>query len=307
MEKLKEAIRCTPIIDHHAHNLLLPSKIDKHHGLSIFTEANGPALQDSISTLAHIRGVKQLAEILHCKPEWEIVEHELKKRRGEPDNAWARRCFAGIETVLIDDGLNQDDVHPYEWHDCLTRSKCKRILRIERLLEQLMELDLEAMGRDPDFEPKTIKKFKANIEKAIADPDVAGFKSVICYRTGLAIPPYDASHGHLLKSFLQSIGPGWPVRLQHEQLSPFFVHLTAQLLQRRKSKKPFQFHTGLGDNDISLFLSNPAHMQRFIAAYPDVNLVLLHGSYPFTAEAGYLASVYSNVFLDIGEVFPFVR
>lgn len=34
--------------------------------------------------------------------------------------------------------------------------------------------------------------------------------------------------------------------------------------------------------------------------------MLLHASYPFTREAGYLAAVYRNVFLDFGEVFPFV-
>lgn len=307
MDNLREAVQCTPIIDHHAHNLLTSSKFGTHDLLSIFTEANGPAMQDSTSTLAHKRAVKQLSCILHCQPEWEIVRQELQKRHNDPDSAWIKTCFSGIETVLIDDGLNQDDVEPYEWHNHLTRSKCKRILRIEKLLEQLMELDLEEMGRDVDSEIKTIKRFKANIEKAIADPEVAGFKSVICYRTGLAIPSYDASHGHLLRPFLKNIGPGWPVRLQHDLLNPFFVHLTTHLLQRRKSKKPFQFHTGLGDNDINLHLSNPAHMQQFIATYPDVNIVLLHGSYPFTAEAGYLASVYSNVFLDIGEVFPFVR
>jgi predicted TIM-barrel fold metal-dependent hydrolase len=34
--------------------------------------------------------------------------------------------------------------------------------------------------------------------------------------------------------------------------------------------------------------------------------VLLHASYPWTKEAGYLASVYENVYADIGEVFPFL-
>lgn len=38
--------------------------------------------------------------------------------------------------------------------------------------------------------------------------------------------------------------------------------------------------------------------------YPSVPIVLLHASYPYTREAGYLASVYSNVYADIGEVFP---
>lgn len=67
-----------------------------------------------------------------------------------------------------------------------------------------------------------------------------------------------------------------------------------------------QFHTGLGDADINLTRSSPAHLQPLIAAYPNTPVVLLHASYPFTREAGYLASVYKNAYLDFGEVFPFV-
>lgn len=67
-----------------------------------------------------------------------------------------------------------------------------------------------------------------------------------------------------------------------------------------------QFHTGLGDNDIVLSRASPAEMQPLIKAYPNTKIVLLHSSYPFTREAGYLTAVYSNVFLDFGEVFPFV-
>jgi len=77
-------------------------------------------------------------------------------------------------------------------------------------------------------------------------------------------------------------------------------------LQSHGSKKPIQFHTGLGDNDINLGSSNPSHLQPFIEAYPKVSIVLLHASYPFTTQAGYLASVYENCYLDIGEVFPMV-
>ncbi len=34
--------------------------------------------------------------------------------------------------------------------------------------------------------------------------------------------------------------------------------------------------------------------------------MLLHASYPYPREAGYLTAVYKNVYLDIGEVFPAV-
>ena len=47
-------------------------------------------------------------------------------------------------------------------------------------------------------------------------------------------------------------------------------------------------------------------MQPIIEAYPDTPIVLLHASYPYTRDAGYLTSVYNNVYLDFGEVFPFL-
>ena len=45
-------------------------------------------------------------------------------------------------------------------------------------------------------------------------------------------------------------------------------------------------------------------MQPIIEAYPDTPIVLLHSSYPYTREAAYLTSVYKNVYLDFGEIFP---
>lgn len=67
-----------------------------------------------------------------------------------------------------------------------------------------------------------------------------------------------------------------------------------------------QFHTGLGDNDLLLTKASPSHLQPLIRAFPSVPFVLLHSSYPFTREAGYLASVYANAYLDFGEIFPMV-
>ena len=58
-----------------------------------------------------------------------------------------------------------------------------------------------------------------------------------------------------------------------------------------------QFHTGLGDNDLDLLFSSPAaHLQQIVRAYPNTNFVLLHSSYPYTREAGCLASMYKKRF-----------
>ncbi|KAL6721553.1 hypothetical protein ACLMJK_000657 [Lecanora helva] len=310
MKELVEAIETTPIIDHHAHNLLSPHVTDKYDLLSITSEANGSSLQTGApSTLAHLRAVHQLSKILACEANWANVKAAIEQKRKEPDDAWARQCFHGIETVLIDDGLDPSDVHPYDWHDRLTRSPCKRIVRIEKVAEEIMSNAYEDFRKKFLNEPSAfthhvLRRFTTAIEQAIGDSEVVGFKSVICYRTGLDISGFNDNDQDKLNSIFRSKDFKKFARLEDDQLGPYFLHLAARLIESSKSRKPLQFHTGLGDNDISLRLSNPSYLQDFIKTYPSLPIVLLHASYPFTREAAYLANVYSNVWLDIGEIFP---
>ena len=314
MDLLRNAIRTTPIIDHHAHNLLLLEEQNKHPLLSMTTEAEGPALQQTPSTLAHLRAVSQLAEALECMPDWETVKYMLKMKRTPQmeSDAWAKRCFEGIETILIDDGLDQDIVHPYQWHDALTRSACKRIVRVEKVAETiLLALLKDEHGSGPGFSFPEIfmNGFKKAICEAISDPNVVGFKSVICYRTGLAVAKCPEMNSVIaaINSMLYHVSRVEKMsKLKDEVLNPFLLHTAAKLIEESSSPKPLQFHTGLGDNDIRLRFSSPSHLQPFIEMYPSLPIVLLHASYPFTKEAGYLASTYENVYLDIGEVFPMV-
>jgi uncharacterized protein len=67
-----------------------------------------------------------------------------------------------------------------------------------------------------------------------------------------------------------------------------------------------QFHTGYGDPDLDLRLANPLHLRTIFEA-PELRalrVVLLH-CYPFVREAGYLASVYPGVSLDVGLTIPY--
>ncbi|MCJ1398400.1 hypothetical protein MMC11_001598 [Xylographa trunciseda] len=325
MEPLTEALYRTPIIDHHAHNLLLPEELSAHDILSMTTEAAGPALAHTPSTLAHLRAVKDLASVLDCNPTWETVQKRLDEERSKPDDAWSRRCFEGIETVLIDDGLDGNIVHPYEWHDRLTRSKCKRIVRIEKAAEEIIRRTAAALLQEGSGSPVAVlatelkscvmKQFCTAVKDAVLDPRVVGFKSVICYRTGLAVGGRedfkDADQlNNVWAALLHQCRQREYTRLEDPILNPLFLHTAAELIQNTTIEgqhvKPLQFHTGLGDNDIALRLSSPSHLQPFIKEYPKLPIVLLHASYPFTREAGYLASVYENVYLDIGEVFPMI-
>ncbi|KAI8939645.1 hypothetical protein NX059_003404 [Plenodomus lindquistii] len=324
IEQLRHVASRYPIIDNHAHNLILPEHADSIPFETITTEAQGRALRDTFKTLSHLRAAKQLRQLYECgeDADWEdILEQRIEWLRSDPDRLH-QRCFEGVHALLIDDGLaGPEKVFPYEHHDQYTRAPCKRIVRIETVAERLMERLVrkakeEDLGKTkflPDTWVAFTDDFERLIQDAIADPEVAAFKTVICYRTGLDIEPeYEEAAkavGHPFERYVKSCIRKRSYRIEKKALNDYIVLRTLEILSEQASPsdgfaKPLQFHTGLGDNDISLLESNPAFLQPLIENYPTVPFVLLHSAYPYTREAGYLATVYRHVYLDIGEVFP---
>ncbi|KAF7549851.1 hypothetical protein G7Z17_g6110 [Cylindrodendrum hubeiense] len=313
-EALRRTIYTTPIIDNHAHPLLNSGSITKYPLLSISTEAHGDAINATQTSLAHLRAVKQLSAILGCEATWEAVSAAVGAKRAGNYEAWVRRCLSGIETVLVDDGFsNSAEVEPYNHFDRFARSPSKRIVRIEHVAAEIIDQIWTKFKSADDAFGAVTESFQEAILQSIDDPEVVGFKSVICYRTGLAIPKkmdveaatgafrriFEQRESGLIKKF---------TRVDHAGLNEYLVHHLAKLIRDSPDphKKPIQFHTGLGDNEITLTKSSPAHLQDFIREYSTVPIVLLHASYPYMREAGYLATVYANVYADIGEVFPAV-
>lgn len=180
---LNAAIDTTPIIDNHAHPLLKPERLSKYPLLTVATEAHGDALHDSWSSLAHIRATKQLAQILGCEPTWEAVEASIEQQRLKSPDAWTKRCLEGIETLLLDDGLDgNDEIQGYEWHDSFVTSKCKRIVRIEAVATAIIQRHVNGNSRinGDGLLEDVMQEFREEIERSIADPIVVGFKSIIC-------------------------------------------------------------------------------------------------------------------------------
>ncbi|KAI0847408.1 glutamine synthetase/guanido kinase [Daldinia vernicosa] len=320
LKLLNAAIDTTPLIDNHAHPLLTAENVSKHYLLSIATEASGAALRDSKKSLAHIRAVKHLSGVLGCEQTWEAVEAAVERKRLESRDAWIKRCLDGIETILIDDGLDvQGQAETYSWHSQFTRSKCKRIVRIETVAADVIAKSFIAHHENHPATSCCISQFETLVATELsllaADPDVVAFKSIVCYRTGLDfsssksdIDMEDAEDA-LMDILSAGVTPGTPVsgfslrkRIAHSSLNSLIVHAAADVAQEHG--KPIQFHTGLGDNDIKLTKSSPSHLQAFIEEYPALQIVLLHAGYPWTRETAYLAAMYPHVYADIGEVFP---
>ncbi|CAI7664328.1 unnamed protein product [Penicillium pancosmium] len=314
---LRHLVQTHPLIDNHAHNILgrdVATDYDSYPLESIVSEAHGRAMANASTTLPMIRAIKQLPELYGTSSEdWnELVEARNRWVKDDYEGL-VRRSLEGTHTLLLDDLLSEDDVEAYSWHDRFTTTATKRIVRIEAVAASLLA-DLMDYQRKPD---ETVwglfrQRFLDAIDHAMDDPAVVGFKSVICYRTGLDVDPYSADEDTLTASLHRTLDSGTRksgYRVEDKPLNDWLVQQTLKAVTFKKAArivKPIQFHTGLGDNDISLVKANPAHLQPLIAQYQNADIVLLHSAYPFTREAGYLASVYPNVYLDLGEVFPMV-
>lgn len=321
IDSLRHLVRTHPLIDNHAHNLLNRENVcnyAKYPFESITSEAQGPALKNAVKALPSVRAATQLAELYSCSADWADIKSAREQWVRRDYEGLVQRCLEGTHTLLLDDLLTDDDIEPYDWHDRFTVSETKRIVRIETLAskilvamresEDLMDEDASLDDTKTEFDLFQ-ESFKKIITSSVTDLNVVGYKSVICYRTGLNVgePEQEALFGSFARTAKQT---GSSCRIEDKPFNDWLVLRTLEVLKLAKNSsgisKPLQLHTGLGDCDISLLLSNPAHLQPVISKYPEVDFVLLHSSYPYTREAGYLACVYPNVYLDLGEVFPMV-
>jgi len=261
----------------------------------IVSEAEGAALKHATSGLAHHQAVKQLARLFGCEESWDAIK---RYRKDVGFDKYTEKLFeaSGIECILMDDlfAPSGKEMIPYAWHDRLTKSKTRRIVRVESLAEQIAKGMKEAHIRE------FLKNYLRLLVDSAKDPEVVGFKSVICYRSGLDI---EDTRKHKMEDiqeslveFLRTGNKTGSWRLNIKPLNDLVANLALQI--SGDYGKPIQFHTGLGDNSLRLVKANPAYMQTIIETYPKAKIVLLHSSYPFTREAGYLATVYDNVYLD---------
>ncbi|KAK2462519.1 hypothetical protein APHAL10511_005489 [Amanita phalloides] len=308
-----------PAIDNHAHPLLSSRNRDDLPLEGAISEARGEALiNDAPHTLACFRAQAQLTRLLGLpmKSSWE----DVKAQRAKTDyNELCRQCFqeANIHCMLLDDGLDQSQrVEGIAWHNQFATYGARRIVRIEveaeALLQDLFKPYL-ANNSLSEADLKTLfdrftQKFQTHLRDAISSTEnkVVALKSIVCYRTGLNVSLDNAQEAIKisLNDLFSTYRQTQSCRLQSKSLNDYVVCLTLDIC--RETEKPIQFHTGLGDDDITLSLASPALLQPLIKAYPEVKFILLHASYPFTREASYLTAVFSNVFLDFGEVFPMV-
>ena len=287
-----------PILDQHCHALLRDGAVRGPAAYAgFFTESGDPAIHahHAAETVFYRWAIRELAALLGCAPTTDGV---LAARVGVAPDALARRLLGGanIALLLVDHGYQTDAT--WTPAEMATRVPCRvlPILRLETLAQALIVQHETFDG--------VVDAYSATVERARADGFV-GLKSIIAYRTGLAVKATSrddavAAFGPL-KERARRDGR---VRLAAKPLNDYLLVRALEIAQRQGL--PVQFHTGFGDADLDLREANPLHLRPLLESgrYASVPFVLLHASYPYVRELGYLAAIYPNVYADVGLAVP---
>jgi uncharacterized protein len=200
---------------------------------------------------------------------------------------------ANLNTLLVDTGLPGDGLLTPAGLAEAAGAPTAEVVRLETLAEQFADTT-------------TASRFADTFTSALAGAltgDVAGevvaVKSIVAYRHGLDVTPHRPTRtevitaaGRWLRERERHAGRG---RLTDPVLLRFLLWSAVD------AGRPIQVHTGFGDADAAVRLSDPALLQPFCAATEAAGtpIVLLH-CYPHQRQAGWLAHLYPHVYVDLG-------
>jgi len=280
-----------PFVDAHAHPPLLERPRSPEGWWSHWFEGEAVDAARAAHLSANRWALVQLAEWLGCEP---LVDDVV----ATTDRIGQAGLLAALGSLGVH-GLVLDTGHPapaLTWSApavaAATGMQVAPLLRIETLAEELV-----AAGGSFD---DVVDAFDATVASARGDGFV-GLKSIIAYRSGLAVgqpTPAEARAAHAAH-----VRGGVP-RLVAKDLLDFL--LVRALRAAREHRLPVQVHAGTGDRDLDLVLGNPALLRGLLesGAADGVAIVLLHGAFPYTAEAALLASVHRDVHVDVSACIP---
>jgi hypothetical protein len=289
---LPEVLSQVALVDHHAHGIVAPPEtLDEFRGL--FSESEDPRQWPHVATgLTYLRAMRALAGLFECEPTEDAV---FAHRRATDPDAYAATLLraTGTEWLLIDDGFPAPgEGVTWERMGALADCRSAPVMRIERVAEEGL-----AAGDDLDA---LRERVRAEVAGARGNGFV-GLKTVAAYRSGLDVartPDRTAAAAALA---------GGPERLADKALLELLLGdaLDANVNGGGGDPLPVQVHCGFGDADLFLPRADPTLLGPLIERYATTPFVLLH-CYPFVRQAGWLAHVYGNVFLDVSLTIPHV-
>jgi hypothetical protein len=281
------------LIDHHCHGVVR-GDLDREGLEGLITESH----DSPPPGMTYFDGPLGLAFRRWCAPILDLeplvgVETYVARRRELGAEEVSKRFFkeAGLAELLIDTGYRGEELHDIDGMAALAGVPVREIVRLEAVAERVASSGVDA-GRYADA--------FADALGAAAD-DAVGFKTIAAYRGGFAFDPERPSPRAVAAAagrFLEEAATG-AARIRDPVLIRHGIWTAADLAS--DGRMPIQFHTGWGDPDLVLHLTNPSLLTELIRKLDrmDVNITLLH-CYPFHRDAAYLSAMYANVYFDVG-------
>jgi len=287
-------IESLALIDHHVHGVVT-GDLDRAGFELLMTEASGPPARGTTMFDSQLGFTMRrwCAPVLDLEPS--VAAEDYLRRRAELGTAEVNRRLltaAGVGQWLVDTGYQSGQVTTPEQLVRASGAPASHIVRLEVVAEKAARAGTTAAAWAGAFAEELA------IETAAAG--AVGYKSIVAYRFGFDFDPtrpaaaeVAAAAGRLLRAL--DADPAArvvdPVLLRHLIWTAIDIG------------KPLQFHVGFGDTDVRLHRSDPSLLTDFLIATEPVGtpIMLLH-CYPHHRVAGYLAHVFSHVYMDLGAV-----
>lgn len=294
---VSETLASIPLVDHHCHAFYrFPGPVPVERYRKAFTEADHPELlrEHMPYSLAYRWTLRHMAARLGC----EAVEEAVLAARNAADlKAFTQQLMGEVNmgAMFIDTGYLSDEVYAPADFEALTGRPVRPVLRLEKEAERLI------LGHSSFSDVvEAMRKLVQNVRQS----GHVGVKSIAAYRTGLEISPWSFAEADA--AFRQARDQAVSEGRLRLMAKPVIDYLLWQLLPILDQEEiPLQFHVGYGDAHTDLRLGNPLHLRSIMeeGGFRKVPLTLLH-CYPYIREAGYLASIYPNVYLDVSLAIP---
>jgi len=300
----------SPIIDDHCHGFRAADLVeldplgweDRLTMMGMCFLSSGQtdrALADQVtglrdSTVFALTARRWLAERLGVEPEPQALAAARATAIGADPAGYCAALMAeqNVVAVIADEGFPQPTVP----RDDFERSLGVPVHRVARIEPMIVDLQAEELGWS-EFEAG----FEARLEEAANDAHTVGFKSIIAYRTGLDVgAPTAAEAGQAYDLWRAADWPGdrGPGKVVRDYC------LRATLRAAKRLDLVMHLHCGGGDPDIVLAHVRPQDVFGLLHDHMDQPIILIHGGYPWMAEAAYVASILPFVYLDLSEFLP---
>ncbi len=233
-----------------------------------------------------------LAEFLGCEPTKEAVAAARAQALRQDPVGYTKGLLADqrVVAVLSDDGYPQPAI-PREEFERSLGVDVYRVARLEPWIVAHREEGWDGL----------VGVVEDDVDRAASDPRCVAYKSIIAYRTGLDVG--DPSAREAAQAFERWRADGWRESREHAKPARDFLLRRALAIARRHDR-PFHIHCGGGDADVLLPHARPQDLFGLLVDHADQPIVLVHAGDPWVAEAGYVAAVLPNVFLDLSAVVP---